>query len=63
MTRRDFIGGTSGAAATVMSLKTFGDEIAGGTKTSRQPVMFIGHGSPMNIVRDNAFTKSLQTLG
>jgi 4,5-DOPA dioxygenase extradiol len=63
MTRRDFISGTSGAAATVMSLKTFGDEIAGGKKSSRQPVMFIGHGSPMNIVRDNAFTKSLRTLG
>lgn len=63
MTRRDFIGGTTGAAATVMSLKTFGDEIADGKKSSRQPVMFIGHGSPMNIVRDNAFTKSLRALG
>jgi 4,5-DOPA dioxygenase extradiol len=25
--------------------------------------MFIGHGSPMNIVRDNAFTRSLHDLG
>ncbi|MDB6079032.1 MAG: Extradiol ring-cleavage dioxygenase class protein subunit [Akkermansiaceae bacterium] len=28
-----------------------------------QPVVFIGHGSPMNIVRDNAFTRSLTELG
>ena|SRR5690349_6049536 len=29
----------------------------------REPVVFIGHGSPMNIVRDNAFTRSLALLG
>lgn len=29
----------------------------------RQPVMFIGHGSPMNILRDNAFTRHLAELG
>ena len=27
------------------------------------PVLFIGHGSPMNIVQENAFTKSLADLG
>lgn len=31
--------------------------------SARQPVLFIGHGSPMNIIRDNAFTQSLRTLG
>ncbi len=31
--------------------------------TDRQPAIFIGHGSPMNIVRDNAFTRSLHELG
>ena len=30
---------------------------------SRASVAFIGHGSPMNIVRDNAFTRSLAQLG
>lgn len=29
----------------------------------RMPVMFIGHGSPMNIVNDNAFTKALHKIG
>jgi 4,5-DOPA dioxygenase extradiol len=30
---------------------------------SKMPVLFIGHGSPMNIVHHNAYTQSLQTLG
>jgi len=31
--------------------------------TAKQPVVFIGHGDPMNALRDNAFTKSLNALG
>ncbi|MFW9829478.1 MAG: 4,5-DOPA dioxygenase extradiol [Promethearchaeota archaeon] len=31
--------------------------------TERMPILFIGHGSPMNIISDNAFTRSLKTLG
>lgn len=30
---------------------------------SRAPVLFVGHGSPMNIVRNNSFTRSLRELG
>lgn len=29
----------------------------------RMPVMFLGHGSPMNAIEDNAFRRSWQTLG
>jgi 4,5-DOPA dioxygenase extradiol len=32
-------------------------------KPDAMPVMFIGHGSPMNAVKDNDFTKSLYQLG
>ncbi|MFX1411531.1 MAG: 4,5-DOPA dioxygenase extradiol [Promethearchaeota archaeon] len=32
-------------------------------RTKRMPVLFIGHGSPMNIISDNEFTRSLETLG
>ena len=32
-------------------------------RNSRMPILFIGHGSPMNIVLDNAFTRSLAKLG
>src|SRR5271157_5219668 len=29
----------------------------------KMPVLFIGHGSPMNVIQDNAFTKSLAEWG
>ncbi len=28
----------------------------------RMPVLFVGHGSPMNIIMDNAFTRTLHDL-
>ena len=31
--------------------------------TSQQPVLFIGHGSPMNAISDNAFTNRLSQIG
>ena len=46
-----------------LELETFGAEAAALPRAERQPLLFIGHGSPMNIVRDNAFTKSLRELG
>src|SRR4030042_3275688 len=29
----------------------------------KMPVLFIGHGSPMNIIQENRFTESLRRLG
>ena len=29
----------------------------------RMPVLFIGHGSPMNAIADNAYTRTLADLG
>jgi 4,5-DOPA dioxygenase extradiol len=34
-----------------------------GKTTSRMPVLFLGHGSPMNAIADNNFTRTLHTLG
>jgi len=31
-------------------------------KTKTMPALFIGHGSPMNIIRDNEFTRSLKNI-
>lgn len=31
--------------------------------TEKMPVLFIGHGSPMNIILDNSYTRSLAELG
>lgn len=43
----------SGAAEAFGSLK----------KSPRMPVLFVGHGSPMNAIGDNAYRKSWQALG
>ena len=29
----------------------------------QMPVLFVGHGSPMNIIADNTYTSSMQDLG
>ena len=31
--------------------------------TDRMPVVFIGHGNPMNAIRDSPFTRKLGELG
>lgn len=35
---------------------------AGSPRTKLMPVLFVGHGSPMNAIEDNAFTRSLHQL-
>ncbi|MGE5314454.1 MAG: 4,5-DOPA dioxygenase extradiol [Acidobacteriota bacterium] len=32
-------------------------------KTDKMPVLFVGHGSPMNAIEDNSFTESWEKLG
>ena len=61
MNRRAFV---QSATVTAMNLNVL-DQLttAQPNKAQRQPALFIGHGSPMNIVRDNAFTRSLGELG
>lgn len=39
------------------------DYLAALPRTERMPVLFIGHGSPMNAIEDNAFRRSWQALG
>ena len=60
MKRRAFV---QTAAVTAMNLNVLDQLTAAQPKAARQPALFIGHGSPMNIVRDNAFTQSLAKLG
>ena len=40
-----------------------GDAVNNLTQTEKMPVLFIGHGSPLNITANNSFTESLQKLG
>jgi 4,5-DOPA dioxygenase extradiol len=44
------------SSATLDSLKSL-------KKTARMPVMFLGHGSPMNAIEDNEYHRSWQALG
>ena len=44
------------SAASLDSLKAL-------KKTARMPVLFLGHGSPMNAIEDNEYRRSWQTLG
>ncbi|MES2560801.1 MAG: 4,5-DOPA dioxygenase extradiol [Bacteroidota bacterium] len=64
MKRSEFIKSLGGL--TIMStidLKTFGNELLSDKNTSRMPALFIGHGSPMNAIEQNAYTQSLNKLG
>lgn len=39
------------------------DQIHSLKKSQRMPVLFVGHGSPMNAIEDNEYRRSWQTLG
>ena len=39
------------------------DQIPSLKKSERMPVLFVGHGSPMNAIEDNEYRRSWQTLG
>ena len=41
-------------------LSTMADLANAQGPTRRMPVIFVGHGSPMNAVSDNPFTRALQ---
>lgn len=56
MTRKSFL-----KLCTALVAAPFYNQLLASEK-NRMPALFIGHGSPMNIVRDNAFTKSLRSI-
>ncbi|HXE21088.1 MAG TPA: 4,5-DOPA dioxygenase extradiol [Rhodoferax sp.] len=39
------------------------DQVASLQKSDRMPVLFVGHGSPMNAIEDNEYRRSWQALG
>ncbi len=65
--RRRWLQGT-GAWAAVTALQTLGTQVHAQTARNarpqrRMPVIFIGHGSPMNAISDSAFTRRLARWG
>ncbi len=47
----------------MISTKDFLQDVGSGRAAARMPSIFIGHGSPMNAIADNAFTQHLRQLG
>ncbi|MCB0545064.1 MAG: 4,5-DOPA dioxygenase extradiol [Saprospiraceae bacterium] len=50
-------------AAYNMKIQDFPKIVESLPGTEKMPALFVGHGSPMNALEDNAFTKSLKALG
>jgi 4,5-DOPA dioxygenase extradiol len=67
MKRRHFLGLVSGgiimSAVKINSLSELGDLFSKKSQPKKLPTIFLGHGSPMNAIDDNAFTQSLSRLG
>ena len=63
MNRKNFITLLSGGIA-MASIQPFYDWTKGlGEEEKKMPVLFIGHGSPMNAIEDNEFSKRWQQMG
>jgi 4,5-DOPA dioxygenase extradiol len=71
MQRRDFLkrAATLGGATSIMPFALHANTLttipssASLKKSPRMPVLFVGHGSPMNAIDDNAWRQSWQALG
>lgn len=64
MDRRNFIKNSMmgmAAITTLPALKKFSDLLT--PMDQKMPVLFVGHGSPMNAIEDNEFSRGWRTLG
>ena len=64
MNRSEFLSNTLGgilAMNSLKDLKKFTDTL--GTQDDKMPLLFIGHGSPMNGIEENEFSEGWATLG
>ena len=61
--RRGFLVGSALGATAALASMTEIAPAAGASSARRMPVIFIGHGSPMNALADNAFTRRLAAWG
>jgi 4,5-DOPA dioxygenase extradiol len=63
MDRRSFLASSLVAGGAIAGIKEFYNTSKEFPLTPKMPVLFTGHGSPMNIIQNNAFTQSLKVLG
>lgn len=62
MKRKQFLKMAGFGGLSVMSLSFFADRFRK-TNSPKMPVLFVGHGSPMNVIQDNEFTRSWAKIG
>lgn len=65
MNRKKFLQqiGTFSLAAYAMNLQAFNSFTSALKPSAKMPVLFVGHGSPMNAIESNEFTKKWQQVG
>lgn len=65
MNRGDFIKNLALAAlgGSVLKMNALNELLLNGESTETMPLLFVGHGSPMNAIEDNAFSRGMQTIG
>jgi 4,5-DOPA dioxygenase extradiol len=65
MKRTDFIKSISllGMGGAIFKLNALEDILSNFSASEKMPVLFIGHGSPMNAIEDNEFSQSWKKLG
>lgn len=61
LNRRDFVGALGAVLPLADALAA--EPLRALKKSPRMPVLFVGHGSPMNAIGDNAYRRSWQALG
>lgn len=53
-----------GTTATAMNISSFAKQMSElPEEEKKMPLLFVGHGSPMNIVMDNPFTRAMEKIG
>ncbi|MBL7941573.1 MAG: 4,5-DOPA dioxygenase extradiol [Flavobacteriales bacterium] len=63
MTRNEFLKGGLAGLLMMTSLKDFAKKVSSMPAGPRMPVLFVGHGSPMNAIEDNEFSLRWSAMG
>jgi 4,5-DOPA dioxygenase extradiol len=64
MQRRSFLTSLALGTSTIMTTaKSVVNELASGKSTPRMPVLFIGHGTPMNAIEKNSYSETWKKIG
>ena len=65
MNRKDFIKATliTTLTGTAMKLNALNKIVEHYDETDKMPVLFVGHGNPMNAIEDNVFSREMKRMG